>query len=162
MDDVDDVVILEAPPAACHGMQLTLFRCTTEEVLRQLELRPVDAGRLYETELLSFDPQRTEELDPPQEAELRFLGNLLRAGCDLPLIRTLLADLSPPYAYGLERLVFDFRHRRWFAVRPVTPEEAVDYALACAEADGDPNVLAGMGHKALDGLRALAADRCEE
>ncbi|HTL18940.1 MAG TPA: hypothetical protein VL793_17005, partial [Patescibacteria group bacterium] len=48
-----------------------------------------------------------------QEAELRFVGAFVLAGCDRNMLRLLLAGLPRPYAYDLHRLYFDWIGRYW-------------------------------------------------
>jgi hypothetical protein len=71
------------------------------------------ALKLYEEGWLSFSPENTPELDEAQEAELRFVSALVNCGCDRNMLKLMLADLSKPYAYDLNRLFYDWSARRW-------------------------------------------------
>lgn len=71
------------------------------------------ALHLFESGWLSFDPSATPDLNPVQEAELRFLGGLVAGGCDDSLLRYLLSGLIKPYAYRLDRLYYDWEARCW-------------------------------------------------
>jgi len=53
------------------------------------------------------------QLDEAQEAELRFVGALVLAGCERNMLGLLLAGLPRPYAYDSKRLYFDWNLRHW-------------------------------------------------
>lgn len=91
-----------------------------------INLNWMAAVRLFEGNLLSFDPATVPELTPAQEAELRFLGGLVVAGCDESLMRHLLADLVKPYAYRLDRLYYDWEARAW-QICPTAPERETQF-----------------------------------
>ena len=71
------------------------------------------AIKLYEDGWLSFSPENTSRLDERQEAELRFVGSLVLAGCDRSMLAALLATLPKPYAYHGSRLYYDWAARHW-------------------------------------------------
>src|SRR2546430_12778899 len=71
------------------------------------------ALKLYEDGWLSFCPESTPRLDEAQEAELRFVGSLVQAGCDRPMLTMLLGSLPKPYAYRPGRLYYDWTVRHW-------------------------------------------------
>ena len=48
-----------------------------------------------------------------QEAELRFVGSLVMAGCDRRMLATLLVGLPRPYAYHGSRLYYDWNAKGW-------------------------------------------------
>ena len=52
-------------------------------------------------------------LDERQEAELRFVGSLVLAGCDRSMLTNLLSTLPKPYAYHGSRLYYDWATRHW-------------------------------------------------
>jgi hypothetical protein len=78
-----------------------------------IHLNWLTAVHLYEIGLLSFDPASVVELDPVQEAELRFLGGLVVGGCEESMLKQLLSGLVRPYAYRLDRLYYDWASRSW-------------------------------------------------
>jgi hypothetical protein len=53
------------------------------------------------------------ELDEAQEAELRFVGALVVAGCDARMLERLLAPLTKPYCYRLSRIYYDWAAQAW-------------------------------------------------
>ena len=59
-------------------------------------------------------------MTPSQEAELRFLGVLVAAGCGEPMLTVMLRDLPKPYAYHIEKMYFSWEDRIW----RVLPDEA--------------------------------------
>ena len=71
------------------------------------------ALKLHEDGWLSYSPANTPRLDEAQEAELRFVGSLVIAGCDRGMLAILLDVLSKPYAYDAARLYYDWLARRW-------------------------------------------------
>ena len=70
-------------------------------------------SKLHEDGWLSYSPANTPRLDEAQEAELRFVGSLVIAGCDRGMLAILLDRLPKPYAYDAARLYYDWSARRW-------------------------------------------------
>jgi len=93
--------------------QQLLFPANPRSVCDQLGLNWWAALKLHEDGWLSFSPALTPRLDETQEAELRFVGSLVVAGCDRGMLTVLLSLLSKPYAYDAARLYFDWAARRW-------------------------------------------------
>ena len=91
------------------------------ELCAHINLNWMATVRLFENGWLSFDPATVRELNPAQEAELRFLGGLVVGGCEESLMRHLLAGLVKPYAYQLDRLYYDWQSRCW-QISPNAPE----------------------------------------
>lgn len=83
------------------------------ELCSRIKLNWLAAVRLFDNGWLSFDPSLTLELNPVQEAELRFLGGLVAGGCEENLVRHLLTGLTKPYAYRLDRLYYDWENQCW-------------------------------------------------
>jgi hypothetical protein len=102
-------------PALAHvaAEQQLLFPANPRVVCEQLGLNWWAALKLYEDGWLSYSPAHTPRLDEAQEAELRFIGSLVVAGCDRGMLAVLLSLLSKPYAYDAARLYFDWPARRW-------------------------------------------------
>jgi hypothetical protein len=71
------------------------------------------ALKLYVEGWLSFSPEGIPRLDERQEAELRFVGSLVLAGCDRTMLANLLSALPKPYAYHGSRLYYDWAARHW-------------------------------------------------
>ena len=99
--------------ARATAAQQLLFPANPRAVSDQVGLNWWTALKLYEDGWLSFPPADTPRLDEAQEAELRFLGSLITAGCDRGMLMTLLEQLSKPYAYDLRRLYYDWAERYW-------------------------------------------------
>jgi len=93
--------------------QQLLFPANPRAVCEQVGLNWWAALKLYEDGWLSYSPANTRRLDEAQEAELRFVGSLVVAGCDRGMLAILLSELSKPYAYDTARLYFDWAMRRW-------------------------------------------------
>jgi hypothetical protein len=63
--------------------------------------------------LLSFDPDLIQIDNYFLEAEFRFLGSLVAAGCDFHFLKRLLVGLDKPYQYDLNRIYYDWTSREW-------------------------------------------------
>jgi len=104
-----------------NGAESTLFPLhvfstpprSPRELCSDLGLNWLAAIKLYEDGWLSFDPATLRKLDAAHEAELRFLGKLVVAGCDENLLTRILAGLRKPYAYRIDRLYYDWESRSW-------------------------------------------------
>jgi hypothetical protein len=93
--------------------QQLLFPTSPRALCAELHLNWWAVLKLFEDGWLSFSPETTPHLDEAQEAELRFIGALVMAGCDRNMLAVLLSGLPRPYAYDLKRLYFDWVNRRW-------------------------------------------------
>jgi hypothetical protein len=99
--------------ARVAAAQQVLFPANPRAICEQLGLNWWAALKLHEDGWLSFSPANTPMLDEAQEAELRFVGSLVIAGCDRGMLAALLGVLSKPYAYDAARLYYDWAGRRW-------------------------------------------------
>jgi hypothetical protein len=93
--------------------QQLLFPSSPRTVCDEMGLPWQTAVRLQEEGWLSFSLEATTHVDEAQEAELRFVGALVLAGCDQKMLGLLLTGLPRPYSYDLRRLYFDWSGRRW-------------------------------------------------
>lgn len=71
------------------------------------------ARGLWESGLLSFDPDAVVAGDETCEAEFLFLGHLAAHGLTDEALARLVRGLRRPYAYNLRRVYFDWRARTW-------------------------------------------------
>jgi len=134
------------------GQQL-LFPASPRALCEQMGLNWWAAQKLYEDGWLSFYPAATPRLDEVQEAELRFVGSLVVAGCDHSMLPLLLGGLQKPYAYDLSRLYYDWASRRWTLLPdPRSPEDMFADWLGTLVASGDLNSLAGILELGQDAL----------
>jgi hypothetical protein len=99
--------------ARVPAAQQLLFPSSPRSLCDEMGLAWQAALRLHEEGWLSFSIETTLQLDEAQEAELRFIGALVLAGCDRNMLGLLLAGLPRPYAYALNRLYFDWSSRHW-------------------------------------------------
>ena len=103
--------------AGMHTMSAPTFAFlathTPQAFCQHLGLNWIAALDLHQQGLLSFDPKTVEQLTHVQEAELKFLGRLVAAGCCGSVLKSLLVGLRKPYAYNLERMYFDWTARHW-------------------------------------------------
>lgn len=140
------------------GQQL-LFPADPRAICEQMGLNWWAAAKLHEDGWLSFYPPTTPRLDEAQEAELRFVGSLVVAGCDHGMLPRLLGSLEKPYAYDVNRLYFEWTDRRWRLLPdPQAHPEAIftDWLNELVES-GDLNSLTGvleLGHDALSRARS--------
>lgn len=142
--------------------QLRLWASTCGEVLASQGVRPVEMDRLHAAGILSFPIEVEENILPQQEAELEFLSNLVRSGCDIPMIRALLSSLDPPYAYDAKRMVFDFSRSCWREIIPVDALSAGEAAIEMASSDREPDVIAKIGQLALSALLEISLEKSED
>ena len=99
--------------ARVSAAQQMLFPANSRAVCEHMGLNWWAALKLHEDGWLSFSPAVTSRLDEAQEAELRFVGALVVAGCDRGMLTILLNGLPKPYAYDGARLHYDWTTRRW-------------------------------------------------
>ena len=113
---------------------------------------------VHKRQMLSFDPQATNHLTRGQEAELRFLGRLIAAGCNPEVLKSLLIGLTPPYAYNLERMYYDWSNRQWRMLEDTEHIEQRfdDWLLELISWD-DRRILERLHHRVTDALALLDA-----
>jgi hypothetical protein len=144
--------------ARVAAAQQLLFPANPRAVCEQLGLNWWTAVKLHEDGLLSFSPACTPRLDEAQEAELRFIGSLVIAGCDRGMLSTLLNGLAKPYAYDPSRLYYNWVARCWCLLPdPCAHPEAIftDWLHRLVER-GDVGSLTGileLGQDALSRVR---------
>ena len=145
--------------ARVAAAQQLLFPSMSRAVCDELGLNLWAALKLHEDGWLSFSPETTLHLDEAQEAELRFVGGLVLAGCDRAMLSVLLSDLPKPYAYDLRRLYFDWTARRWRALPDPRshPEAAFTDWLETLVQTGDVGSLTGIGELARDALARVGS-----
>jgi hypothetical protein len=139
------------------GQQL-LFPANPRAVCEQLGLNWWAALKLYEDGWLSFSPPLTQQLDEAQEAELRFVGSLVIAGCDHGMLPLLLGGLEKPYAYDIARLYYDWVSHGWRLLPDphAHPEAMFTEWLETLVERGDVSSLTGileLGQDALSRVR---------
>jgi hypothetical protein len=139
--------------------QQLLFPANPRVVCEQMGLNWWAALKLYEDGWLSYSPAHTPRLDEAQEAELRFIGSLVVAGCDREMLAVLLSLLSKPYAYDAARLYFDWMARCWRLLPDphAHPEAIFTDWLDQLVTQGEVNSLSGileLGQDALSRVRA--------
>ena len=115
---VDDSVD-ETAPSLFSADELAGQSATARDLCARIDLNWYAAIKLHEDGLLSFCPTPDARLAAGEEAELRFVGTLVAAGCDGPLMRRMLAGLRKPYRYRIELLAYDWSAAAWrFAEGP--------------------------------------------
>jgi hypothetical protein len=145
-----------------NGQQL-LFPANPRSVCEQMGLNWWTALKLHEDGWLSFQPHTVPRLDEAQEAELRFVGSLVIAGCDHGMLPLLLGGLQKPYAYDVNRIYFDWADRCWRLLpNPRTHPEAIfaDW-LDMLVASGDVSSLAGILELGQDALSRLHGETAQ-
>ena len=96
--------------------EYSTHRRSPRDVADRIGLNWLAVEELHRDGWLSFDPRKVPRLNAPQEAELRFVGSLVAAGCDEGMLGKLLSGLSKPYAYRLERVYYDWETQSWMLV----------------------------------------------
>ena len=148
--------------ARVAAAQQLLFPANPHAVCEQMGLNWWAALKLHEDGWLSFSPADAPHLDEAQEAELRFIGSLVIAGCDHAMLTILLDTLPKPYAYDAKRLYYDWSVRCWRLLPdPHAHPEAVftDWLETLIESE-DVDSLTGileLGQDALSRVRAEAS-----
>jgi hypothetical protein len=147
--EADDLQAARVTPA-----QQLLFPANPRAVCEEMGLNWWAALKLHEDGFLSFAPELSPILDEAQEAEMRFVGSLVIAGCDRNMLSMLLAGLPKPFSYDLNRLYFDWGMRRWRLLPdPRThPETHFTEWLESLVQTRDVGSLSGIGELAQDAL----------
>ncbi len=137
--------------------QQFLFPPNPRLVCDELGLNWWAAVKLYEDGWLSFPPEHTDRLDEAQEAELRFVGALVLAGCDRPMVAKLLRGLPRPYAYNLKRLYFDWVAGHWHLIPETHENPEIHFAwwLETMVQNRDVANLTGIIELAQDALARI-------
>ncbi len=140
--------------ARVSAAQQLLFPTEPHDLCKELGLNWWAVLKLYEDGWLSFSPEATARLDEAQEAELRFIGTLVVAGCDRNMLAAILMGLPKPYSYDLKRLYFDWSSRHWRLLPDAraNPEAAFTDWVERLVQEGDAGSLAGIGELAHDAL----------
>jgi len=141
------------------GQQL-LFPANPRAVCEQMGLNWWAALKLHEDGWLSFSPPTTPRLDEAQEAELRFVGSLVIAGCDHGMLPLLLGGLQRPFAYDIGRLYYDWAARRWRLLPDpqAHPEAIFTEWLDTLVEGGDVNSLTGVLELGQDALARVRVE----
>ncbi|HVV01520.1 MAG TPA: hypothetical protein VHH88_09175 [Verrucomicrobiae bacterium] len=152
---------------ACDGpdllpvapVQEVLFASTPRRVCDEMGLNWWAALKLYEDGWLSFSPEQTSRMDETQEAELRFVGALILAGCDRRMLASMLSTLPKPYAYHGSRLYYDWTRRHWRVLPDpkAHPEATFAEWLERLVQQGDVESLNGVLELAHDAMGRLHA-----
>jgi hypothetical protein len=140
--------------ARVAAAQQLLFPATPRAVSEEMGLNWWTVLKLHQDGWLSFAPEETPALDEAQEAELRFVGSLVTAGCDGNMLEVLLQGLERPYAYDVRRLFYDWSARCW-RLLPAFHSDAeaafADWVEALVQ-KGDIGSLSGIAELAQDAL----------
>jgi hypothetical protein len=157
-----DLSLLET--ARIARPQQLLFPYTPRGVCEELGLNWWAAMKLYDDGWLSFSPEGTARLDEGQEAELRFVGSLVMAGCDRLMLTSLLESLPKPYAYDVHKLYYDWAGKTWRLLPDPkeNPEAAFADWLEALVETGDFGSLTGileLTHDALARVRSQPQPR---
>jgi hypothetical protein len=128
------------------GSQQLLFGPSPQTFCNEIGLNWAKALDLYRDGFLSFSPALVQRLDEAQETELRFLGALVRTGCDRQMLSRLLRGLSYPYAYDLSRIYYDWQAGQWLVMseKRVDPETVLTEWLDVLVRNNDADTLAGI------------------
>src|SRR2546421_10920372 len=150
----------ELQMARVSADQQSLFPASPRAVCQEIGLNWWAANKLHEDGWLSFPPARTSSLDEAQEAELRFVGSLVIAGCDRSMLAVLLGGLPKPYAYDVKRLYYDWFTRSWHLLpdSQANPETVFIEWLETLVQGGDISTLSGIGELAQDALSRVQSE----
>lgn len=140
------------------GAQQLLFASSPRAICDEIGLNWWAAVKLYDDGWLTFSPDLIARLDEAQEAELRFLGTLVAAGCDRRMLVTLLRCLTRPYSYDLHRLYFDWSVQSWRMLpdSQAHPESCFTDWLESLVQDKDVSTLTGIIELTHDALSKVS------
>lgn len=129
----------ELASARIHTCQGLLLPLAPREICKSLGLNWWAAVKLHADGWLSFNPEAFHTLNERQEAELRFVGALVAAGCDEGMLHRLLQDLEKPLCYRPDRIYYDWAARKWRLLPepPEQPEDQFSGWLGTLEEKGD-------------------------
>ncbi len=150
--------------ARVAALQQLLFPANPRAVCQEMGLNWLAALKLYEEGWLSFSPENTSRLDEAQEAELRFLGSLVIAGCDPSMLGVMLNGLPKPYAYDVKRLYYDWFGRCWRLLPDLraNPETTFTDWLEALVEQKDTDTLSGIDELARDALARVRGESPQE
>ena len=148
--------------ARVAAAQQLLFPAKPRVVCEQMGLNWWAALKLHEDGWLSYSPADTSRLNEAQEAELRFVGSLVIAGCDHGMLAILLDGLPKPFAYDAARLFYDWAARRWRLLPDPHSHPEANFTdwLETLVQSGDVNSVSGileLGQDALSRVRMEAS-----
>ena len=115
--------------ARVESRQMPIFTRDPLTVCEELELPRREMHRAFRDGYLSFDPEHVGKLDEASEAELRFVGSLIAAGCPRSMLKVLLRDLEKPYRYDIRRMYYDWRGGKWCMLPGEADAEGTFFAL---------------------------------
>jgi hypothetical protein len=153
-------------PTRVPAAQQLLFPSSVRAICDELGLNWWTVVKLYEDGWLSFSPETITRLDEAQEAELRFVGSLVVAGCDRMMLAVLLGELRKPYAYDVRKLYFDWASRKWRVLPDPRehPEAVFADWLDTLIQKGDASSLSGieeLAQEALSRVRVRLPERTQ-
>lgn len=149
----------DTSPTLFSADEMTRQSSTARDLCPRIDLNWYAASKLHEDGLLSFRPTPEAALTAGEEAELRFVGTLVAAGCDGPLMRRLLAGLRKPYRYRIEQLAYDWSASAWrFAEGPAQIMNRFDDWLDDLVATADRRRLDSIQRRVDDAIRRLRTE----
>ena len=144
--------------ARVFAVQQFLLPQSPRAVCDEIGLNWWAALKLHEDGWLSFNPETTPQLDEATDAEIRFVGSLIGAGCDDGLLRQLLGGLPKPYRYRGRRIYYDWAARRWRLLpepeREPDPRAIFSDCLESLGADGDVASLEQLKEEIAEALES--------
>jgi hypothetical protein len=149
----------EVSQARVWCVQGQLFPQSPRAVCDELRLNWWAAEQLHADGWLSFAPAAVAQLDEAQEAELRFVGALVVAGCDARMLERLLTPLTKPYCYRLSQMSYDWSAQAWRLLPAVEePKRVFAEWLDRLEQAGDVGRLEEIQSQVERALRAVGPE----
>ena len=120
----------------------SLFPMTIDTLEVESRISYDEMVRWFDEGWLSFDPRVVQTFEEPHLGELRFLGSLLRAGLGTPWVRHILCNLTRPYRYHPDRMLYSFARNAWYELprEPANKDLVRDAIQRCVDA-GDVELL---------------------
>jgi hypothetical protein len=144
--------------------QLFLMPIDPRDLADSIGLDWWSTKKLYDDSWLSFDPDTTIINNAGDEAEFRFLGSLIAAGCEPRMLKRLLSGLERPYRYDLTQIYYDLSERRWKDLPTRrNPGQTVEQVITGYEEEGDVDALSDIADRVREALDHLdGADEVED
>ena len=153
-------------PTKLNSGQMYLFPVNLRELADSIGLDWWAAKKLYDDEWLSFNPDQTQADNDLLEAEFRFLGSLVAAGCDPHILKRLLTGLEKPYRYDLSSIYYDWTTKEWKDLpKERNAQDVTSEFIQSLEEDGDYDQLREISdqvREALSGQKELEGEDSDD
>lgn len=150
-------------PTRVDSNQMFLFSEDPRVLAALIGLDWSAAMQLYQEDWLSFNPETAIINNGNDKAEFLFLGAMVAAGCESPMLKRLLSGLERPYRYDLRRIYYDWEERIWKDLSAYSsPEQYLEQVISDLEEDGDIDTLMEIADRLDDAIEFLEDEADED